>query len=389
MSSSGAKARSGRYPTAEELIAEAIEATGLTDLGPGDWREGLDVLLESVEHDAQLAPSSDAAVMDNFRTRIVNRLLAEQWLTSHPEIEQLPVRGPVDIIGLPRTGTTALANMMSLDPQFRSLRGWEQSQPLPPPRPETDATDPRRLRLAEENEHLSPELKAMHLYDLDATMEDSEVLGMAFHGQQFTLPVYGYQDWWRGADLTETYAYHRRIVQLLQSEHPPDLWLFKAPHHKFHLEPIVAAYPDVRFVMTHRDPVKSVPSYSSLVSTIFPPAAEERDPHRVGREVSEHLRIGMEHAIAARARIGEDRFLDVHHQELVGDPLGTLARVYDFCGLDLTAETEQAVVVWQEANRTGAHGAHHYTAEQFGLSAEQLRSDYGFYTDRFGVELEA
>ena len=254
------------------------------------------------------------------------------------------MRGPVDIIGLPRTGTTALANMMSLDPQFRCLRGWEQSQPLPPPRPETDATDPRRMRLAEENEHLSPELKAMHLYDLDATMEDSEVLGMAFHGQQYTLPVYGYHDWWRRADLTETYAYHRRVVQLLQSEHPPDLWLFKAPHHKFHLEPIVAAYPDVRFVMTHRDPAKSVPSYSSLVSTIFPPSTGERDLHRVGHEVSEHLRIGMENAIAARARIGEDRFLDVHHRELVGDPLGTLARVYDFCGLELTPATEQAVL---------------------------------------------
>lgn len=388
MSSTGARARSGRYPTGDELITQAIEATDLTDLGPGDFREGLDVLLESVEHDGRFDPSADAAVMENFRNRLVNRLQMEAWLAAHPDIERLPVRGPIDIIGLPRTGTTALANMMSLDPQFRCLRGWEQSQPLPPPRPETDATDPRRMRLADENEHLSPELKAMHLYDLDATMEDSEVLGMAFHGQQYTLPVYGYHDWWRRADLTETYAYHRRVVQLLQSEHPPDLWLFKAPHHKFHLEPIVAAYPDVRFVMTHRDPAKSVPSYSSLVSTIFPPSTGERDLHRVGHEVSEHLRIGMENAIAARARIGENRFLDVHHQDLVGDPLGTLARVYEFCDLELTPATEQAVLAWQEANRTGAHGTHHYTAEQFGLSTDQLHSDYAFYTDHFGVVLE-
>ena len=70
--------------------------------------------------------------------------------------------------------------------------------------------------------------------------------------------------------LTPTFAYHRRVVKLLQSRRPPDLWLFKAPHHKFHLEAIVAAYPDVRFVMTHRDPAKVVPSYASLVSTIFP-----------------------------------------------------------------------------------------------------------------------
>ena len=98
------------------------------------------------------------------------------------------MRGPVDINGLPRTGTTALANMMSLDPQFRCLRGWEQSKPCPPPTLEGEATDPRRLQLREENEQLSPELKAMHLYELDATMEDTELLGMAFHGQQYTLP---------------------------------------------------------------------------------------------------------------------------------------------------------------------------------------------------------
>ena len=190
-------------------------------------------------------------------------------------------------------------------------------------------------------ESVPPALKAMHLYDVDAAMEDTEVLGMAFHGQQYTLPVYGYHAWWRGADLGPTFAYHRRVVMLLQSRRPPDLWLFKAPHHKFHLEPIASAYPDVRFVMTHRDPAKVVPSYASLVSIIFPAADGERDMKRLGREVCEHLRIGMENAIAARARLGEQRFLDVHHRELNADPMGTLQRVYDFLGLELRPEVEQ------------------------------------------------
>jgi hypothetical protein len=298
------------------------------------------------------------------------------------------VRGPVDINGLPRTGTTALANMMSLDPQFRSLRGWEQSKPCPPPTIESEATDPRRLQLARENEALSPELHAMHLYDVDATMEDSEVLGMAFHGQQYTLPVYGYHAWWRDTDLTSTYDYHRRIVKLLHSRRPPDLWLFKAPHHNFHLEAIEAAYPDARFIMTHRDPGKSVPSWASIVSAIFPPAQGGRDMQRLGREVSEHLRVGVEHAIAARARLGEDRFLDVHHRRLIADPLGTLRRIYEFLDLELRPSVEDAMLDWQRTNRSGARGTHHYTAEQFGLSARQLRSEYDFYIRRFGVELE-
>jgi hypothetical protein len=369
-------------------MAEVMQATGLSDFGPGDFREGLDVLRESLERDADLSPEATAAVVGDFRRRLVNRLEVEAWYRDHPEIAQLPVRGPVDINGLPRTGTTALANMMSLDPQFRCLRGWEQSKPCPPPTSEGEATDPRRLQAAQENEQLSPELKAMHLYDLDATMEDTELLGMAFHGQQFTLPVYGYHAWWRAADMTPSYEYHRRVVKLLQSRRPPDLWLFKAPHHNFHLEAILSAYPDARFVMTHRDPAKAVPSWASIVSTIFPPPRGERDLHRVGREVSEHLRVGVEHAIAARARIGEARFLDVYHRELVADPMGTVRRVYEFLGLELRPSVEQALVDWQRANRSGAHGTHRYTAEQFGLSTAQLRSDYDFYIRRFGVELE-
>jgi hypothetical protein len=377
-----------RYPSGEQLMADAMQATGLSDFGPGDFREGLDVLLESLERDADLSPATDADVIGLIRTRLVNRLELEAWHRDHPEIAGLTVRGPVDINGLPRTGTTALANMMSLDPQFRSLRQWEQSRPIPPPTIDGEATDPRRLQLARENEQLSPELKAMHLYEVDATVEDSEVLGMAFHGQQYTLPVYGYHAWWRAADLTSTYDYHRRVVQVLQSRRPPDLWLFKAPHHNFDLEAIVAAYPEARFVMTHRDPAKAVPSWASIVSTIFPAPRGERDLRRLGREVSEHLRVGVENAISARARMGDERCFDVHHRDLIADPMGTVRAVYEFLGLELRPQVEQALLDWQDANRTGAHGTHQYTADQFGLSTKQLRSDYDFYVRHFDVALE-
>jgi hypothetical protein len=377
-----------RYPSGEVLMAEAMQATGLSDFGPGDFQEGLDGLLESLARDADLSPTTDPAVIGDFRRRLVNRLDVEAWYRDHPEVEELPVRGPVDINGLPRTGTTALANMLSLDPQFRSLRQWEQSQPCPPPTSDGEATDPRRLQLVAENEQVSPELKAMHLYDADATTEDTELLGMAFHGQQYTLPVYGYHAWWRDADMTPTYDYHRRVVKLLESRRPPDLWLFKAPHHNFHLEAIVSAYPGARFVMTHRDPARSVPSWASIVSTIFPSPQGERDLHRIGREVSEHLRVGVERAIAARARLGEARFLDVHHRELIADPMGTVRKVYEFLGLELRPQVEQALLDWQQANRSGAHGAHHYTAEQFGLSTAQLHSDYDFYLRHFGIAVE-
>lgn len=378
-----------RYPSGDVLMAEAMQSSGLSDFGPGDFREGLDMLLASLERDGDLSPAADARVIGDFHRRLVNRLEVEAWYRDHPEIEQLSVRGPVDINGLPRTGTTALANMMSLDTQFRCLRGWEQGRPCPPPTPEGEDTDPRRIEAAREMDQRSAEAKAVHLYDLDATMEDTETLGMAFHAQGYTLPVFSYHAWWRDADLGPTYRYHRRVIKLLQSQRPPNLWLFKAPHHMFHLEAIVDAYPDVKFVMTHRDPAKVVPSYVSTVSTFFPRPDGMRDFIKLAGEVSEHLRGGMENTIAARERLGEDRFFDVHHRDLVADPVGTLRRVYEFHGLDWSASFERALREWQKQNAPGAHGAHRYTLDQFGLSATQMHSDFEFYIQRFGVEVES
>lgn len=380
--------RHHRYPSADTLLDEASDATGgLGEFGPGDFREGLEVLLASLAEDADLHPDTDETVIATLRGRLVNRLLVEDWYRRHPEIEDIAVEGPLDVIGLPRTGTTALASMLSLDEGFRSLRMWEQRNPVPPPTSEGEENDARRVAYAAENAALPAELKAMHLYEVDATVEDSDILGMAFHGQQYTMPVYGYHAWWRDSDNADTFAYHRRVMKLLASQRPPHRWLFKAPHHKFHLEAIVAAYPDARFVMTHRDPAKSIPSYASFVLNYFPAARVGHDLGRLGPEVCEHMRIGMTNAIAARARIGEDRFFDVHHTALVADPMATVRQVYDFIGCELAPEVERVMGEWYQRNRSGAHGTHRYTPEQFGLSAGQIRDDFGFYLDRFGVEV--
>jgi hypothetical protein len=121
---------------------------------------------------------------------------------------------------------------------------------------------------------------------------------------------------------------------------------------------------------------------------ILPAADGERDLHGLGREICDHLRIGMEHAIEQRGRIGEDRFLDIHHRDLVTDPKSTIRRVYEWLGLGLSTSVEQTLLDWQEANRPGAVGTHRYTAEQFGLSAAQIRSEYDFYIRHFDVAME-
>src|SRR5699024_9296867 len=151
-----------------------VEQAGSSDFGPGDFREGLEVLLDSLERESDLSPDADAGVIGDFRRRLVNRLEVEAWYAEHPEVDDVAIRGPLDINGLPRTATTALADMMSLDPQFRCLRGWEQSKPCPPPTLNDEADDPRRVRMLEMQKGYSDEHRAMHIFEIDATMEDTD-----------------------------------------------------------------------------------------------------------------------------------------------------------------------------------------------------------------------
>ncbi len=377
------------YPTTSEMMALAKARTGLSDFGDSGFVEGLEVLRGSLIRDVAYAPADAAGALDLMIRRLENRLRIEDWFRRHPEAESAPIVEPVSICGLPRTGTTALGNMMSLDPQFRSLRAWEQVEPCPPPRTETEMEDPRRIRYRAYIEKVlkdDPDQAAMHLWDLDSTMEDTEVLGLEFRAQQMTMPVFGYHDWWRRGDMRDAFRYHARVARLLQSRRPPNRWLFKAPHHKFHLESIVEAYPDIRFVFTHRDPARSVPSYASFVASLFPADVVARiGRETIGREIHNHLLTGMKQAVAARDALGPDRFIDVHHGDFVADPMGQIERIYAFLGLELTPDVRASLHAWHAENESGAHGAHRYTAEQYGLDPDAIRRDYAFYIERFGV----
>jgi len=371
-------------------MADAKAATGLADFGDESFKEGLSRLLASLQNEVELSDAAAAQQVAAITRRLANRLQVEDWCRTHPEVAAVKVGPSVSITGLPRTGTTALANILSLEDQFRCLRSWEQTQVTPPPVLGQDDQDPRRIAAVANYERMMrerPEMKALHLWDADTTEEDVELLGMSFRAQQFALPLYTYHAWWRETDLTAAFAHHRRVIQVLQSRRPPDRWLFKAPAHCYHLEAFMAAYPDARVIMTHRDPAKAVPSAISFVSALMPPAARV-DPVELGRRNAEHLRVGVERAIAARKRLGEHRFFDLHHKEFVADPMGSLERIYAFLDLELTPSTRGKMEAWHAENRSGAHGVHRYTPEQFGLSAAQIRSDYDFYIKRFDVPLE-
>jgi hypothetical protein len=364
---------------AELLVERAKQETGLSDFGPDGWQEGLEQLIAAVPSDLGTDTAAIEILERTFAGRLANRLRVENWYAEHDSETNHRVEGPVIILGLPRTATTALQYLLAIDPQFRYQRRWEVSDPVPPPHLASEDADPRRLaaRATQSVQHIST---------ADGPMEDGPVLALNFHHQELGLPLPTYTRWWRTCDTTSTYAYHERVLRLLHSHRPPYRWLLKAPAYCFHLREIAGQYPDARFLMTHRDPVIAFASACSVVreaQQMMVPS-HRRDPAELGAFVLEHLVEAMRCAMAGREALGEDRFLDVYQDDVEARPIETVNRIYDFLGLRFTDEVRSAMESWCVENRRGSRGEHRYTAAEFGCAPEMVQLAFHDYLERFG-----
>ncbi len=257
----------------DELEDEARRQTGLDDFGDGGHREGLERLIASMNDEADLTEVGEMVQQVRLVMLLSSRLRIEDTYRDHPEIEQEQVGGPVFVIGLPRTGTTALSQLVAADPQFRSLRLWESSSPCPPPEAATQHTDPR---IAETEAGLAmmhemyPLMASMHHEEATTPTECQDLMGMTFRTVHFDgmARVPSYMDWVTECDMRVTYEYHRRVLRLLQWHCPPRLWHLKTPVHMFALDALLESYPDAKFLWSHRDPAAVLGSVCSLIHYI-------------------------------------------------------------------------------------------------------------------------
>ena len=377
---------------AEDLLAEAREQTGLADFGDPIFREGLDVLLEDLAR-AKLHALGRMVWRGRLLGHLVQRLRVEDWLARHPETAALEVPAPIFVVGLPRTGTTALSHLLAQDPGTRSLRVWESAQPVPPPATATEHTDPRIETAAKGLEAIrtvSPRLAAMHEDTPTGPTENQDLLGMSFRTFHFEGMAWipRYVAWWLACDMVPAYRFMKRVLQLLQSRCPPTRWQLKSPPDSFFLDALLAIFPDARFVMTHRDPAAVLGSVCSLLATVQEMTGEPAPPAALGAAELAAWAEAMRRLLAIRARIGESRFADVHFHELAEDPVAVLERVYARIDVPWTRRFEQRVRAYVAANPRGRHGEHRYRLGDWGLDRAAVHDAFRFYTERCGVRRE-
>lgn len=387
----GALARTGLCVPSlepEHLLRAASKRTGLGDYGEPAFREGLEVLTAELRDAAQLSQTGRMAARFNLLDNLCVRLRLIDYRKRRPEVAQQVLEKPLFILGLPRTGTTILFELMAQDPQFRSPASWEAAQPVPPPSTQTYTVD-RRIRSSERTlawlERLTPGFKAIHAVGARLPQECVYLLASAFISEQFgyMYNVPAYRDWALQQDMGPAYRWHAAFLQHLQVDHAAPHWLLKTPAHLAYLQYILAQYPDARIVWTHRRPLDAIASFSSLVTTLRGGFSDVVDCAAAGGYELEHFARIAQQGMAQRAGLDSRQLFDVGFRDICDDPLAVVGTIYEHFGLTRTAATEARMRDYLTQRPRYLYGPHDYSAQQFGLNEPREQALYADYLNRY------
>jgi hypothetical protein len=373
----------------EALLDEARAKTGLDDFGDPSFREGLGALLELYDLPGGLTARGRRSQRRRLLGLLENRLRVAEAFRRRPEIRERAITRPLFLTGLPRTGTSALFNLLGSDPASRPLLLWEGNHPDPLEGADPRGEDPRLVALREalaRAHQRNPEFAKIHRARADGPEECVQLLAHSMGFVQLGVePMLSpYREHFFAEDRAPVYRYYADLLRLLDFQRPGARWLLKTPAHLWALEHLAALFPDACVVVTHRDPLECVPSYCSMMLALMGDY-DAVDPEALGPVVLEYLARSMEHATAARSRLPSSMFVDVRYADFVRDPAGTARTIYDAFGLPMTEEVGARLAAHVAAHPQNEHGRHAYDLARFGLAEAEVLDRLRAYTTRYDV----
>jgi Sulfotransferase family len=377
------------------LLADAKASTGLSDWGDDTLPERFTLAvghLDAAGMDAA-GRGQAAQVCDGLLT---SRLEFFEDRRRYPVGEEI-VAAPTFVTGEPRTGTTLMHALMSVDPDARALRFWEVMYPSGPPGL-AGRDDPRRHRADQDWREINTKLpKWLHSHPYndmlgDGLPEDERTWAFDFRVMTPTA-------WWRvpvptvvqglPTDPAAQYRIHRMMLQQCQFSRPAKYWVLKG-FHGFRLREFFDAYPDATLVWLHRDPVQVAASRTMMMADILEGIVGPVDLKSAAKMHLELTRAGIANTMS-NPMTDDPRILHVRYSDFVSDQIATVRRCYAFSGRKLTPSAEAAMRSYLAANKGDRHGKFRYSTAlltDIGENLGALHEEFRPFRERFGVEVE-
>lgn len=385
------------------ILEECQASTGLSDFGPMDFTERLQVLCDAWNSDTGLTGVARMSLRNKLIQHVSSRLLIQDQFNQHPEILDIKIERPIIVAGLPRSGTTHLLNLMAADSRLRALPLWESYEPVPrageTPQP-SDAgyrveDDPRYQRCSdawEMQQQVVPHLATMHPMNPDHIHEELELMGpnIASYNYEWLAHTPAWRDYYYAEDQTPHYEYMKNVLKLLTwqqrgvNNDTPTRWVLKCPQHLEQLPVLHKVFPDATIAITHRDPVAVIQSAATMLAYA----------QRLNRKVPNIAALGeywcerIEHLLRAcaedRDKLPAAQSIDVPFHELIEDDLGMVEKIYAKAGLAMTAEAKTELSEFLASHPNDKNGKMVYDLKkQFDIEPSALSEKFDFYFDAF------
>jgi hypothetical protein len=369
--------------TYEDIVAAAERTTGMTDMGGSAHEEGLRILVEDLNSpEAGLTGKGNYFQRSEVKSALVGRLLTQAQFNQRPEYAEVPIERPIFVMGLPRTGTTALHRLLHADPMAQGLEMWITQYPQPRPPRDTWESDPifTAMQQAFAAHHVAqPEYLGIHYMDATSVEECWRLLRQTGKSNSYEslANVPRYTAWLAKQDWTDAYARHRENLQLIGLYDPEKRWVLKNPSHLSALDALMTVYPDALVVYTHRDPVTCIASSCSLSAETTAGHSTTYVGEVIGRTQLDLWTRAYRAFHEARPAYDQDQFVDVAFKDLVADPIGVTRRIYDRFDLPWSDEVERAITaIDREAREGAARPQHSYRLEDYGLTEAEVRAAF-------------
>ena len=373
------------------LSAAACRRTGLDDFGDTGVLDRLAAQVEAVDADRGLSGLGRYIIRRRLVGLLSARLLFEDRVARHPEALDVQLEAPVIVVGLPRSGTTHLVNLLATDQRFRSMPWWEVREPIPVPGdgPARDGIDPRYLRCEAEHRatnEVSPLTALMHDRPPWSIEEECELmdLDLCTYVLEWHARVPQWRDHYLSLDQTAHYAFLRRELQVLSHIRGPGRWVLKCPQHLEQLDALMATFPDATIAFTLRDPVAVLQSAITMLAYGDRNRRVEIEPDGLASYWVERIEALLRAAVRDASCVPPAQRVDVEFSEFMSDDLAMARRILSAAGMGATEESERAMGEYLDGNPRGRDGRVVYDLRgDFGLEPDQLYDRYGFYFEAF------
>lgn len=349
------------------------------NLGEDDYIEPLTILVNALNRN-KLNFFGELAFKHQLKRRLKTRKLIYEEFKNNAYQDPAD---PVFVIGLPRSGTTFLFNLLYQDKIFRSPLYWEIMKPLPIAKNKKEIK--RRIRKVNGELFLGktviPKLRAMHTIKAEMPEECEQIATM--HAKSFVYicmaDVPEYAEYLKTCDFDSVFMWHKRFFQILETDKRPDKWLLKDPSHIGHIPSILKTYPNAKFIYIHRDPTDAIGSFCSLTKNIRSSFTSKVNPEDIGNTVIDFWSHNVRQGLQDRSLIAENKIVDVIYDDFVRNPMQEIKNIYAHLNFDMSVATENNMQNYLYLNKGKSKSKHIYNIEEFNIDEEKIKFHFNDY----------